>query len=83
MIPRRLPLRPLGHQGILRGSLGLRVARTRHLQRRESTTSGASSKNEVDIQDDEKSGHISAAPNESILFFDSKIAQRLQSYTKG
>ncbi|KAK0651186.1 RNA12 protein-domain-containing protein [Cercophora newfieldiana] len=43
------------------------------------TTSGATPKREIALQDDDKSGHIAANENESILFFDNLFPLRLTS----
>ncbi|KAK5661019.1 hypothetical protein OQA88_12398 [Cercophora sp. LCS_1] len=69
MIPRRISLRPLG-----RGLQPLPLAvRNRPLRRWESTAKQP----EPNIQDDDKSGHISAAPQESVLFFNNLFPLKL------
>ena len=77
MIQGRLNIQPLGRQGLSPFRLAsgyLDAARrptsfprdlARQPPRRWETSSP--------IQDDKKSGHIASSPNESILFFDSKL----------
>lgn len=79
MMQGRLPFRPHGRQGISLNPLVLRrmgmpqrpllLGINRDAARRWETTA---EKPETAIHDDEKSGHISANPNESILFFNSE-----------
>lgn len=85
MIQGRLTSRPLGRHGLspfrLTRSLGAapRLAPpTRDLakqppRRWESTSTSP-------LQDDKKSGHITAGPNESILFFDSEPSPTVTTY---
>jgi hypothetical protein len=78
MVVGRLPFRPLGHPGLPRTYAAAGAVRWGRMRRWDSTataTTSASStvpKQETAIQDDDKSGHISAGENESILFFDSE-----------
>lgn len=72
MIPGRLPLRPYGCQGPaphwrVLGRIASPLRPLARIYDRPPAPRWGST-----IHDDEKSGHISAAPNESILFFNSK-----------
>ena len=77
MIQGRLNVRPLGRQGLspfrlATGCLGAAprpISFPQDLARQPPRRWETSSP----IQDDKKSGHIASSPNESILFFDSKL----------
>jgi len=81
MVVGRLPFRPLGHLGLPRtyaAAGAVRLGRVRRWESTAATTSAASRpppKKETAIQDDDKSGHVSCAENESILFLDSRLAR--------
>ncbi|KAK1761497.1 RNA12 protein-domain-containing protein [Echria macrotheca] len=87
MMPARLPLWPRGRQVLPPAHLAMRCLAVpprpllrildRPLARRwESTTQPP----ETSITDDDKSGHISAGPNESILFFDNIFPLKLTPF---
>ena len=79
MIQGRLHLRPLGRRGLPLGFAsfspglgGISAAHSRPAFCRNPVRQQPTRRWESSIHDDKKSGHISSAPNESILFFDSR-----------